>query len=87
VLGFGVAGLGPSLFALLGRFVSPERRGLGVGALQVATDLGGAVGPIVGTSLFAGSLALPYLVTAGVSVLLLPVGWRLVRATRSSSTS
>jgi MFS family permease len=83
VLGFGVAGLGPSLFALLGRFVAPERRGLGVGALQVATDLGGAVGPMVGTSLFAGSLALPYLVTAGVSILLLPVGWRLVQATRS----
>ena len=83
LLGIGVAGLGPSLFALLGRFVAPERRGLGVGALQVATDLGGAVGPLVGSSLFAGSLALPYLLTAAVSVLLLPVGWRLVRATRS----
>lgn len=81
LLGIGVAGLGPSLFALLGRFVAPERRGLGVGALQVATDLGGAIGPMVGTALFAGSLALPYLVTAGVSVLLLPIGWRLVRAT------
>jgi MFS family permease len=85
LLGLGLAGLGPSLFALLGRFVAPERRGLGVGALQVASDLGGAVGPMLGTSLFAGSLELPYLVTAGVSRLLLPVGWRLVRATPSSS--
>lgn len=85
LLGMGVAGLGPSLFALLGRFVPPERLGLGVGALQVATDLGGAIGPLVGSALYTGSLATPYLVTAGVSVLCLPAGVRLVRATRTTS--
>jgi MFS family permease len=83
LLGFGVAGLGPSLLALLGRFTPPERRGLGVGALQVATDLGGALGPLVGSALFAGSLATPYLVAAGVSALLVPVGLRLVSITRN----
>lgn len=82
LLGIGVAGLGPSLIALLGKFVPVERRGLGVGALQVATDIGGAIGPIVGSALFTGSLVIPYLVTAAVSVALLPIGWRLVRATR-----
>ena len=78
VLGLAVAALGPSLLALVGRIVPPERRGLGVGALQVATDIGGALGPLVGSALFTGSLATPYLVTAAVNALLLPFGWILV---------
>jgi len=77
-LGFAVGALGPSLLALIGRLVAPERRGLGVGALQVATDVGGALGPLVGSALFTGSLAMPYLVTAGVNALLLPFAWLLV---------
>jgi MFS family permease len=81
VLGVAVAALGPSLLALVGRIVPPERRGLGVGALQVATDFGGALGPLVGSALFTTSLAMPYLLTAGVSALLLPLGWRLLRPT------
>jgi MFS family permease len=83
VLGVGVAGLGPSLISLVGRFVPAERRGLGVGALQVATDIGGAAGPLVGSALFTGSLETPYLVTAAISALFLPVGWMLVRRTSS----
>lgn len=82
LLGVGVAGLGPSLLALVGRFVAPERVGLGVGALQVTTDIGGALGPLVGSALFTGSLLTPYLVAAGVSALLLPAGWWLLRAKR-----
>jgi MFS family permease len=84
-LGFGVAGLGPSLMSLVGRIVPPERRGFGVGALQVTTDLGGAVGPLVGSALFSGSLLVPYLVAAGVNAALIPFGILLIRATRSSS--
>ncbi|MBX3232164.1 MAG: MFS transporter [Labilithrix sp.] len=82
ILGVGVAGMGPSLLALLGRIVPPERRGLGIGALQVASDIGGALGPLAGSALFAGSLATPYLVAAAVNALLLPFGWSLVRRTR-----
>lgn len=85
VLGLALAGLGPSLLALVGRLVAPERRGLGVGALQVAADGGGALGPIVGSALLAGSLSMPYLVTAAVSALLLPVAVWLVRAADQSS--
>lgn len=84
VLGLAVGALGPSLLALVGRIVPAERLGLGVGALQVATDIGGALGPLVGTALFTGSLALPFLVTAGVNALLLPFGWILLRTRRTS---
>ncbi len=80
ILGVGVGALGPSLLALVGRLVAPERRGLGVGALQVASDVGGALGPLVGSALLGGSLVLPYLVTAGVNALLLPVAIWLVVA-------
>ncbi len=83
VLGIAVGALGPSLLALVGRIVPPERRGLGVGALQVATDIGGALGPLVGSVLFTSSLAMPYLVTAAVNALLLPFGFILLRAQRA----
>ena len=83
MLGIAVSGLGPSLLALLGRIVPPDRRGLGVGALQVATDLGGSAGPLVGSALFTTSLVTPYLATAAVSLLLLPFGFMLIRYTRS----
>ncbi len=80
ILGIGVGALGPSLLALVGRLVAPERRGLGVGALQVASDVGGSLGPLVGSALLGGSLVLPYLVTAGVNALLLPVAIWLIAA-------
>jgi MFS family permease len=83
LLGFAVACLGPSLLALVGRMVPPERRGLGVGALQVTADIGGSLGPLFGSALFSGSIAAPYLVTAAVNALLLPVGLWLVRASRA----
>lgn len=86
MLGVAVAGLGPSLLALLGRIVPPDRRGLGVGALQVATDIGGALGPLVGSALFTTSLSIPYLATALVSLLLLPFGFVLIRSTRAVAT-
>jgi MFS family permease len=44
--------------------VPRERRGLGVGLMQFCGDLGGMLGPLVGTSLLAGDAARPYLGTA-----------------------
>ncbi|MDF2693541.1 MAG: hypothetical protein K0S65_1924 [Labilithrix sp.] len=82
LLGLAVACLGPSLLALVGRMVPPERRGLGVGALQVSADIGGSLGPLCGSALFAGSIATPYLFAAGVNALLLPIAFWLVRSSR-----
>ena len=80
LVGFSVACLTPSLLALVGKLVAPERRGLGVGGLQVATDIGGSLGPLAGTALFSGSFATPYLFAAGVSACLIPFALILVRA-------
>ena len=86
LLGFAVACLGPSLLALVGRLVPPARRGLGVGALQVSADVGGSLGPLLGSALFAGDAATPYLFAAGVNALLLPIAVWLVRASRSDAS-
>ncbi len=82
IVGVAVACLGPSLLALLGRLVPPERRGLGVGALQVSADIGGSLGPLIGSALFSGAIATPYLFTAAVNALLLPIALWLIRASR-----
>ena len=87
IVGVAVACLGPSLLALLGRVVPPERRGLGVGALQVSADIGGSLGPLVGSALFSGAIATPYLFTAAVNAMLFPVALWLVRASRRPAIS
>lgn len=85
LLGLGVGCLGPSLLALVGRLVPAERRGLGVGALQVTADVGGSLGPLFGSALLGGSIPTPFLVAAAVNALLVPVGVWLVRAARSTA--
>jgi len=82
LLGIGTGALGPSVLALVGEIVTPDRRGIAVGVLQVWGDIGGAAGPLVGTALFAGSIALPYYVSAGVVAALLPAAIWLTRAPR-----
>jgi MFS family permease len=84
LIGLGTGALGPSLLALLPRWVPAERRGVGVGALQLCGDTGGALGPLVGTLLLAGSVRTPYLATAGMVACLLPVGAWLSRRERST---
>jgi len=74
LIGLGTGALGPSLLALLPHWVPAERRGVGVGALQLCGDVGGALGPLVGTALLAGSVRAPYLATAGMVACLFPVG-------------
>jgi MFS family permease len=73
LVGLGTAGLSPSLLVLMGRIVPKERRGTGVGILQLCGDVGGVLGPLVGTALLAGSSALPYVGTAVVVLAFLPV--------------
>jgi ACDE family multidrug resistance protein len=76
LVGVGAAGLGPSLLVMMGALVPRERRGTGAGLLQLCGDVGGMLGPLVGTALFASSTALPYLGTAGlVACSVLPAAW------------
>jgi MFS family permease len=79
LLGLGGAGLGPSLLVVMGAIVPRERRGTGVGLLQLAGDVGGVFGPLVGTAFFAGDTALPYLGTAWLVGCFMPVALWLAR--------
>jgi MFS family permease len=80
LVGSGMGALGPSLLALLAVLVEPEHRGRATGALQLCGDLGGVLGPIAGTMLTAQGAATPYLISAAILTLVLPVGlwlaWR-----------
>jgi MFS family permease len=79
LLGVGAAGLGPSLLVLMGALVPRERRGTGAGMLQLCGDVGGMAGPLVGTVLFAGSTAVPYVGTAVLLACFVPVAAWLAR--------
>ncbi len=82
LMGLAAAALGPSLLALIGEVMSPERRGLSAGVLQLCGDVGGTLGPLLGTALFAGGAETPYLVAAGLMICFVPIGVWLVRSTR-----
>jgi MFS family permease len=73
LIGVGGAGLGPSLLVVMGGIVPNERRGTGVGLLQFCGDVGGMLGPLVGTALLAGDTALPYLGTSALVLGLTPL--------------
>jgi MFS family permease len=79
ILGVGAAGLGPSLLVVMGSIVPRERRGTGAGLLQLCGDVGGMLGPLVGTALFARNTAVPYLGTAALLACFVPVGAWLAR--------
>jgi MFS transporter, DHA1 family, multidrug resistance protein len=83
-IGLGTGALGPSLLALLPRWVPAGRQGVGVSALQLCGDTGGALGPLVGTALLSGSVKAPYLVTAAMVACLLPVGGWLAKRERET---
>lgn len=87
LVGFGTAGLGPSLLVLLGELVPIDRRGMGVGFMQLAADVGGMLGPLIGTALFAGSSMLPYLGTAGLVTCFIPVALWLARLERRATVA
>lgn len=76
LIGFGMGSLASPLLALLGNLVPPAMRGSAVGCLQLFGDLGGTLGPIIGTSMFGMMGAAPYVATAALLVLVLPfIGW------------
>ncbi|TNF38417.1 MAG: MFS transporter [Deltaproteobacteria bacterium] len=82
IVGVGAAFLGPSVLVLLGAVVPADRRGAGAGILQLCGDVGGMLGPVVGTTLFALGVPVPYLLAAAVVVLFVPVALWLARAVR-----
>lgn len=82
LVGFGTAGLGPSLLVLMGRIVPRERRGTGAGLLQFCGDIGGVLGPLVGTTLLSRDTAVPYLGTAAIVLAFAPVALWLSRSER-----
>jgi DHA1 family multidrug resistance protein-like MFS transporter len=82
LIGLGCAGLGPSLLVVMGELVPRERRGTGVGMLQLCGDVGGMLGPLVGTALFAGDTAVPYLGTAALVACFVPLALWLGRLER-----
>jgi len=87
LIGLGTAGLGPSLLVIMGEIVPPERRGTGAGLLQFCGDLGGMLGPLIGTALFAGDVAIPYVGTAAFVACFIPVArWLAQLERRAVST-
>ena len=85
LVGVGGAGLGPSLLVLTGAIVPRERRGTGVGLLQFCGDVGGVLGPLVGTALLAGNTAVPYLATSALVVCFMPLAAWLARVEASEA--
>lgn len=80
LIGVGGGALGPSLLALLGQHIKAQTRGVAVGMLQLCGDLGGTLGPLVGTALLASNLTTPYLASAALATLAAPLGFRLASA-------
>jgi MFS family permease len=86
LVGAGGAGLGPSLLVLMGNIVPPDRRGTGVGLMQFCGDVGGMLGPLVGTALLAGATAVPYVGTAALSACFIPLAVWLGRVEKRAAT-
>lgn len=87
LVGLGGAGLGPSLLVVMGALVPRERRGTGVGMLQLCGDVGGMLGPLVGTALFASSTVVPYLGTAALVGCFIPLALWLARVERRAAAT
>jgi MFS family permease len=84
LVGLGTSGLGPSVLVLMGAVVPAQMRGTGTGLLQLCGDVGGTLGPLVGTALFAGGTVTAYVASAVVVSAFVPVGLWLTRVERDA---
>jgi MFS family permease len=76
LVGLGMGALTSPLLALLGDLVPTGMQGSAVGCLQLFGDAGGALGPVVGSTMVGRATAVPYVATAALLALVLPlVGW------------
>lgn len=83
VVGGGMGMFNVPLLALLGDLVRPAQRGSAVGSFQLFGDLGGSLGPLVGTTAVAAwGTHIPYLLTTAVLLATVPVGLWLWRTER-----
>ncbi len=87
LVGAGGAGLGPSLLVVMGNIVPRDQRGTGVGLMQFCGDVGGMLGPLVGTALLAGSTAVPYVGTAVLAACFVPLAMWLGRVETRAAVS
>jgi hypothetical protein len=62
---------------VLGSIVPRERSGAAVGLMQLCGDVGGMLGPLVGTAILSGGSA--YVAAAVLLALMLPLALRLAR--------
>jgi len=85
LVGLGSAGLGPSLLVVLGSIVPRERSGAAVGLMQLCGDVGGMLGPLVGTAVLSGGSA--YVAAAVLLACMLPLAFRLARESRRIEVS
>jgi len=87
LVGVGMGALGPSVLALLAGLIEPDRRGRAAGTLQLCGDIGGVLGPIMGTTLVAYGPMTPYLCAAVILLLVMPIALWLVRIERHSASA
>lgn len=66
LVGLGMGAVTTPLLAMLGDLVAAEERGRAVGCLQLFGDLGGALGPVAGTSILSTTSLVPYLGTGAL---------------------
>ncbi len=79
LMGLATGVMSPALLALISQIVPHEGRGMAVGVVQLCGDIGGTLGPLIGTTLLAGSLRAPYLATALLLTCFIPLALRLMR--------
>ena len=72
LIGLSAAALGPSLLALAHAIAPPAHQAQSVGLVQLSGDVGGLLGPIVGTLLAGGDPGTPYVVSAALVLVALP---------------
>ena len=80
-LGVGAGMVSASVLTCLQARVPEARRGVALGWLQLAGDVGGVLGPVVGSALFGAGVGVPYEVTAVLLVVMLPLVWRVLGRT------
>ncbi len=80
LVGAGMGTANVPLLALIGDFVDRQRRGSAVGVLQLFGDVGGVLGPLLGTPLVLGIgarisyLSMTAMIVGGLAVALVLVG-------------
>jgi MFS family permease len=82
-VGAGGAAVAVPLLSLLGDTVAADRRGSTLGGLQLFSDLGGTLGPVVGTAYLTTSDTAAYTLAAVLTVGMLPIMLGLARRERS----